>query len=289
MSEAISSYDHLRTSRSKKLIPPGSDYISKTLRQIASFWDRSVFRSNSKHRHIANVTIFSPPLMVLASIIFVISLGFCTELKTLCLGAFFVFMLVGTSLVRSHFTLKEFLGGGFGIAIVFSILSSCPASVNVFSHSSSPVVFPLLSLSKAYFLGPFEIPPVIGITSQGLVSSATLILRVLTSSGVTLWLFLSLGWLNLFRGLRTLGVPALPLQVAAMMLIFTHILVRRSEELHFAKKSRVICRETNKHGRAWVTARIAQIWEESLRLMDEVQTAMNARGFKGEARFEKWK
>jgi energy-coupling factor transporter transmembrane protein EcfT len=289
VSDSVFRGDRFRINQDKKLIPPGRDYISKTLREIANFWDRSVFRSNSKYRRPDTESLLTPPRQVLATLVFLVGLSFCTELKSLSIGAMLVLVLVGNSILRKNFTLKDFFGGGFGLAIIFSILSSGPASINIFAHSSSPVICPLVTLPKAFFIGPLEIPRVIGITSEGLTSSASLMLRVLSSCGLTLWLFLSLGWLNLFRGLRSLGVPALPLQVAAMMLIFTHMLVRRSEDFHFAKKSRVVCREKAKHGRAWVTSRIARVWEESLRLMDDVQIAMEARGFKGEARFEKWR
>jgi energy-coupling factor transporter transmembrane protein EcfT len=231
----------------------------------------------------------TPPRQILASLVFLAALNSWTQLKTLALGGFIVFLLVGISILRKSFTLKDFVGGGFGFAFLFSVFCAVPASVNLFAHGSSPVIYPLVTLTEALWLGSFEVPQVIGLTSQGLISSTGLMLRVLTSSGVTLWLVLSLGWLNFFRGLRSLGVPAIALQVAAMMLIFTHILVRRSEDIHLAKKSRLICREKTKHGCAWVTARIAQIWEGSLRLMEEVQMAMDARGFRGEARFEKWK
>lgn len=273
--------------------PPRLSYIEKTLLAIASFWDRSIFqpRPDKKTFHaglsLGSISV-SAPLQVSIVFLFLIVVSFCTEWKSLLACGSLILLILLFSLARGEFTGKSFVGAGFGIAVVSSILLSTPASINLFSHASSPVLIPLVHLQQDYLFGPFEIPQIIGLTSQGMIASATTILRILVSSAATLWLLLSLGWVDLFRALRTLGVPALVLQIAAMMLIFTHILVRRTEEIYLAKKSRLICYEKQSAGRSWVALQISSTWELSLWLMEEVHQAMSARGFRGEARFAKF-
>ncbi len=272
--------------------PPRLKYIEKTLLSIASFWDRSIFQPQSDRksfrRGLARGSIsLSAPLQVSLVFLFLIVVSFCTDWKSLLVCGGFMFFLLLFSFARGHFTGKSFIGAGFGIAVVSSILLSVPASINLFSHATSPVFFPLVHLQQGYHVGPVQIPQTIGLTSQGMIASATTILRILISSAATLWLLLSLGWVDLFRALRTLGVPALVLQIAAMMLIFTHILIRRTEEIYLAKKSRRICYEKHSASRSWVALQISSTWELSLRLMEEVHQAMSARGFRGESRFAK--
>jgi cobalt/nickel transport system permease protein len=134
------------------------------------------------------------------------------------------------------------------------------------------VVVPLLDRGREWRYGPYFLPSVIGITREGLLTAATFLLRVLSSVAAVFWLTLSTRWADLLRALRFLRLPKVFLQ-------------RYSEEVHFGKKSRTVCRTKTAAEQAWVGSRIAHSWERSLQMMEEVSMAMSARGFTGDAKF----
>jgi cobalt/nickel transport system permease protein len=175
------------------------------------------------------------------------------------------------------------LGAGLLMALVFSVLMATPAALNVFTGGQ--VLLPFYSRDQEWRYGPYLLPRVIGVSREGLLTAATLLLRVLSSVAAMLWLTLSTQWLDLLRALRFLHLPPIFVQVAGMTVRYVHALHRQSEEMHLGRKSRLVCRSPIAAEHAWVGARIANAWERGLHLMEEVHDAMVARGFTGEARF----
>jgi energy-coupling factor transporter transmembrane protein EcfT len=187
--------------------------------------------------------------------------------------------VVGLSRIR----LREFLGGGFLIAAVFTFLMSLPATLNIFLDGQ--VMVPLLHLERAWGVGPYTLPPVIGLTREGAFTMATVLLRVLASVSAVLCLSLCTRWVDLLRALRSFRLPAIVLQVVGMTVRYLHAFHAQGEEMHLGKKSRSICRGSLSAEQAWVASRIANAWGHAVHLMTEVSEAMTARGFRGEARF----
>jgi energy-coupling factor transporter transmembrane protein EcfT len=147
------------------------------------------------------------------------------------------------------------------------------------------VVYPLLAIGEGRSIGPYSLPKVVGVTREGLLTAATLLLRVLPSVAAVLWLTLSTRWTDLLRALRFLRLPPLFLQVGGITVRYVHALLRQSEEMHLGKKSRSVCRLPVRAEQAWAGSRLAASWERSFHLMEEVSGAMKARGFTGDAKF----
>jgi energy-coupling factor transporter transmembrane protein EcfT len=187
------------------------------------------------------------------------------------------------AIVLSRIRAKELLGAGFLLALIFSSLIAAPATLNVLGGGQ--VVLPLLSREQEWRLGPYVLPGVIGVSREGLLTAATFLLRVLSSVAAVLWLTLSTRWVDLLRGLRSLRLPPLFLQVTGMTVRYLHAFHRQSEEIHLGKKGRSVCKAPMAAEQAWVGSRIANAWDRGLHLMEEVSDAMTARGFRGEARF----
>jgi cobalt/nickel transport system permease protein len=260
------------------LKPVGRAHVDRTLRQIATFFSRSLFREETAGR-AGLLQRIDPRARLLAVLLFLVSVSLARSIPVLLLHAALPLLALPFSRIRP----REFLGSGVLLLLLFSTLMAAPATLNVFG--TGQVILPLVSRAEEWHFGPYILPPVIGITRQGILGAATFLLRVTISGAAVLWLTLSTRWVDLLRALRFLRLPAVFLQVTGMTVRFIHAFHRQSEEVHLGKKSRTICRTPLASEQTWVASRIAHTWERSLRLMEEVSDAMVARGFRGEVRF----
>lgn len=270
--------EFLDAAAARGLRPAGDGFVDKTLREVSSFFSRTLFREETARRS-GLVQALDPRARLLGALLFLGSVSFARSIGALLLHAALVALAVALARIRP----SEFLVAGFLPALVFSGLMAAPATLNIFRDGS--VVLPLLRIGEERHLGPIALPAVIGVTREGAFSALTFLLRVLSSTAAALWLTLSTRWVDILRALRSLRLPSLFLQVVGMTVRYVHILLRQSEEVHLGKKSRTVCRRDTAAERAWAGSRLANAWERSVHLMDEVHAAMAARGFIGAAKF----
>ncbi len=278
MTESPRERQFLETAAARGLRPAGKTHVEKTLGELAAFFSRSLFREETACRPGVLQRV-DPRARLLATLLFLVSVSLARSIPQLLLHAALPLAAIALSRIRPG----EFLGAGFLVAVAFSAMMAAPATLNVFFDGT--VVVPLLDRGRGWRFGPYVLPSVIGITREGLLTAATFLLRVLSSVAAVLWLTLSTRWADLLRALRFLRLPAIFLQVIGMTVRYTHALLRHSEEVHLGKKSRTVSRTRAAADQAWVGSRIARSWERSLSLMEEVNMAMAARGFTGEAKF----
>ena len=264
--------------RARGLRPVGRTHLDKTLMEISSFFSRSLFREETARRN-GLLQQVDPRARLVALLLYLASVSLAESTTALALHA----ALASLALALSRIRLREFLGAGFLFALLFSVLMAAPSTLNLFS--GGPVIYPLLVHGGERAVGPYLVPEVVGITRQGLLTAATFLLRVLSSTAAVLWLTLSTRWVDLLRALRFLRLPPIFLQVTGMTVRYVHAFLRQSEEIHMGRKSRSVCRAKTGEDQAWTGSRIARSWEKSLHLMEEVGAAMKARGFTGEAKF----
>jgi len=264
--------------RERGLRPVGTTHLDKTLLEISAFFSRSFFREETARRS-GLLQKVDPRARLLALIFFLLSVSMARSIPALLAHAALPLLALALSRIRPG----EFLGAGFLFALLFSVLMAAPSTLNLFYGGT--VVYPLLTLGGERSIGPFLLPKIVGITREGLLTAATFLLRVLSSTAAVLWLTLSTRWVDLLRALRFLRLPPVFLQVTGMTVRYIHAFLRQSEEIHLGKKIRSVCRARIGEEHAWAGSRIAHSWEKSLHLMEEVGAAMRARGFTGEAKF----
>lgn len=270
--------EFLRLAGDRGLRPPRLGHVEKTLSGISSFFARSLFREETARRP-GLLQGIDPRAKLVATVLYLVSVSTARTTGALMAHALLPALAVRLSRIRP----SEFLGAGFLFALLFSLVMAAPASFSVFRDGS--VVLPLFRLDAERSLGPFILPRVIGVTREGLLSAATLLLRVLSSVAAALWLTLSTRWADVLRALRFFRIPAIFVLIAGMTVRYLYALLRLAEDVHLGKKSRTVCRGKIASEQAWAGSRIAHSWERSLHLMDEVSAAMKARGFAGEAKF----
>jgi cobalt/nickel transport system permease protein len=262
----------------RRLRPPRSGFLDKTLRRLAAFFAASLLREEIARRSGLAQRVH-PRARLLAVLLFLLSVSLASSLPALSAHA----LLVAAAVPLARIRLRDLLGAGLLIALVFSTLMALPATLNLVSGGD--VLLPLLRRDEAWRIGPYAIPAVVGISAEGLRTAATFLLRTLASVTGVLCLALSTRWTDVLAALRSLRIPPLFLQTAGMTVRYLHLLLRQSEEVHLGKKSRTICRGPLVADQMWVGSRIAYAWEKSLHLMTDVSEAMTARGFTGEFRF----
>jgi len=278
MTETSREEDFRRLARDRGLRPRRLGHVEKTLSGISSFFAHSLFREETAHRP-GLLQGVDPRAKLVATVLYLVSVSTARTTGALVTHAVLPVLAVLLSRIRP----SEFLGAGFLFALVFSVLMAAPAALSVFRDGT--IVLPLLRLDAEWRLGPFVLPQVIGITREGLLSAATLLLRVLSSVSAALWLTLTTRWAELLRALRFFRLPPIVVQVAGMTVRYLYALLRQAEDVHLGRKSRTVCRGKLASEQAWAGSRIADSWERSLHLMEEVSAAMKARGFAGEAKF----
>jgi cobalt/nickel transport system permease protein len=266
------------TLRARGLRPPRGGFLDGTLRRLATVFAEAHLRESIARRR-GLVQRIHPRARLVAALLFLLSVSLASSLAELSAHA----LLAATAAPLARIRARELMRAGLGIAVAFSTLMTLPATLNLVSGGR--VLLPVLQVEAPWRAGPYEIPAVIGVSAEGLLTAATFLLRTLASATVVLCLTLSTRWTDLLASLRTFRLPTLFLQTAGMTVRYVHLLLRHSEEIHLGKKARSVCRGSLASDQMWVGSRIAAAWERSLQLMTDVAEAMSARGFTGDVRF----
>ncbi len=261
----------------RRLRPARSGFVEKALQRLARFFSDTLLREETARRR-GLMQRLDPRVRLLATLLFLVSVSLARSLPNLAWHA----LLAAATVPLSRVRMREILGGGLLVALIFSTLMAAPATLNLVSGGE--VLLPLLTRDGAWRLGPYHIPAVTGISREGLLTAATFLLRTLASVTAVLCLTLSTRWIDLLEALRFLRLPPLILHTLGMTVRYLHLLLRQSQEAHMGKQSRMICRGPLLADQMWVGSRIAYAWEKSLCLMDGIGEAMTARGFTGRLR-----
>ena len=163
-----------------------------------------------------------------------------------------------------------------------------------FRHHNPPAVFnvvvpgdPLITLMKfdgPWSLGPLQIPGTLSITRQGISLAAVFIMRVATSVSLVVLLLLTTRWSHLLKALKVLWIPQMFTFIIGMTYRYIHLLLRIIQDIHLAKKSRVIRKTSVGEGQKWVASQMGNVLTKSLLISDEVYSAMLSRGYAKEVK-----
>lgn len=163
------------------------------------------------------------------------------------------------------------------LGMIFGFLVALPSAFNLFREGER--LFTLFRLSTSYELWIYSIPQEIGITREGLSGMAMLTLRVVNSLSITFLLLYTTPFPEIIRALKVFRIPDTFLIVIALTYKYLFLFAKTGEEMHLAKKSRLL-RELSPHeARRWVAGRIAFIFRKARLRAEEVYKAMLCRGF----------
>ena len=122
------------------------------------------------------------------------------------------------------------------------------------------------------------------VTAPGLHSAAALVARGGTTATFAALLVLTTPWGHLLQALRILRVPALFVVILGMTHRFLFHLLGLARDFFEARRARRVGRLDGPQRRQMAVSSAAILFVKSIQLSSEVYEAMQARGFRGEAR-----
>ncbi|MEW6101706.1 MAG: cobalt ECF transporter T component CbiQ [Candidatus Omnitrophota bacterium] len=120
------------------------------------------------------------------------------------------------------------------------------------------------------------------ITRPGVLTFSLFVLRVATSVSFVVLLVLATRHTHLLKVLRVFKVPLIFVTVLSMCYRYIYLFVELIENTYLAIKSRSIGRLHYKKGQKVAVLSIANLWQRSFQLNEEVYSAMLSRGYSGE-------
>jgi cobalt/nickel transport system permease protein len=152
---------------------------------------------------------------------------------------------------------------------LFSLFIAIPALFSVFTPGDPLVVF---QFAGARFI----------ITQQGFDGAVLFVMRVATSVSLVVLMNLTTRQTVLLRVLRIFGIPQIFVMTLSMCYRYIYLFAEIIEHTYIGIKSRVGTALHYKKGQHIVAWKIANLWERSQQLNEEVYNAMLSRGYTGE-------
>lgn len=166
--------------------------------------------------------------------------------------------------------------------LVFGLLVPFPALFNLVSEGQP--LFTVARFSGSHDLWGYAIPQTITVTREGLHAVAMLFFRVTNSVALTLLLAHTTPFADVARTLRLFRVPDAFVVVIALSCKYLFLFARTVEEMHLAKKSRLLGPVRARDARHWVAERMTFLYRKTQMRYEEILKVMLARGFTGEVK-----
>jgi cobalt/nickel transport system permease protein len=192
--------------------------------------------------------------------------------------AAFVMLLFALSRLEVLVVYKRILFFGF----IFGLLVPLPSALNLVSDGS--LLFPVVHLARPYDLWIYHVPAVIGVTRDGVQGIALLCLRVTNSLALSLLVLYTTPLTDIVKALRIFRIPDAFIIIIALSYKYMFVFTRTVEEMHLAKKSRLLGAVRGREARSWVAERITLLYRKTHAQCGEILKAMTSRGFTGEVR-----
>jgi cobalt/nickel transport system permease protein len=191
----------------------------------------------------------------------------------------FVFMLILFSRLSILRVYKRVLFFGF----LFGFLIALPSAFNVITKGE--IVLPVARLSRPYSFWIYHIPADIGITREGIDGVVMLTMRVVNSVSLSFLVLYTTPFHEIIRALKVLKVPDSFLMIITLCYKYIFILSKTVEDMHLAKKSRIVRELSRAEAREWIAGRMAFIFRKTRLRCEEVFKAMIGRGFSDKIKF----
>ena len=243
----------------------GPGFVERTLAGLSEAVERDLLT-----QELASLTgplqALDPRSKVVAAAIIVVTTSVIAHLPVL-VALYAVVLAVGLGarlpasiLVRRVWLVLPLFTVAVAVPAIFSLVTPGPA---------------VLSFGR---LGSTEL----AITSPGLRTALTLIMRVATSVSAVLLLVVTTRWVELLRALRAVRIPQIFVLVLAMTYRYIFVLAHVANAMFLARKSRSVGPISGAMARRWVGGTASSLLGKSYHLSSEVYFAMLSRGFRGE-------
>jgi len=165
------------------------------------------------------------------------------------------------------------------IVPLFTLAIMLPATLNIVTPGKNVGV---IWQGVQGSLGPWRLPETLAITDTGIQAAVRMTGRTATCVTLTLLLAYTTRADRLFRGLRSLGMPAIFASVLTMMDRYLHVVAQAAHEIHLSKLSRTIRSGGIRQDHQWVAAGMGSLFRRTEALGGDVHRAMVSRGYRGD-------
>ena len=247
-------------------------FIEKGIKHLTD-----VIRSAYMQLETASIDGFFQGIDPRVKVIFLLSYVVIVSLKKeimpelLMGGTIFIFALISRLNIFSFYKRVLFLGFFFGFLIAL------PSALNIVTRGE--VVLPLIHFSRDHHFWIYSIPAEIGITVEGLNVVAMLTMRVVNSLSLSFLVLYTTPFPEIIKALKVLKVPDSFLVVITLSYKYIYIFAKTVEDMHLAKKSRLIRQMNNDDARRWVAGRIGFVFKKTRIRCEEIFKAMLSKGF----------
>lgn len=252
------------------------NFVSKTLIEIASLIERSIF-SEKLAKENGLLQKINPKVKLIIFLSFIILTSLVKNIEILII----IYMITLFAAIISKIPIKEFLIRVWLFIPLFSGIIALPVLLNIMTPGN-PIIT-LINLHTPINILGLKFSS-LTITTQGIIAFSFFVLRIGTIVSITTLLTLTTRWVDILKSLRILGLPQIFVLVLSLTYQFIFILLRIIQDMHLAKKSRTINKQkrANKDEQKWVASRIGTILIKSRMMSEETYLAMISRGFNGE-------
>ena len=216
---------------------------------------------------------------VLFLLFFILIVSLKRDVLTEIYIGIFVFILTLFSRLNIVRVYKKVLFLGF----LFGCLIALPSAFNLITKGE--IVLPVATLSRSYHFWVYSIPAEIGMTREGIYGVAMLTLRVINSLSLSFLVLYTTPFHQVVRALKVLKVPDTFLIIITLCYKYIFIFAKTVEEMHLAKKSRIVRQPNRAEAREWIVGRMALMFRKARLRCEEVFKAMIVRGFSDSIHF----
>lgn len=234
----------------------------KTLRGITAFVAQAM-TSEETSRAQGLLQALDPRAKLFAGMALIIFISLTGNIITLLV----VLVALSILAVVSRVTPRVYLARVWVPSLFFGGAVALPAAVNIFVPGNPLVTLWTISGRD------------IAITSQGLLSALTLVLRIAASISVVTLVLLTTRWNEIMRALRLLGLPQAPVFTLAISFRYIHLFVSVLESMHQAKMSRTLRDQDTPGGQKAAASAAGSLLKKYLEMSEQVYSAMVSRGF----------
>jgi cobalt ECF transporter T component CbiQ len=197
-----------------------------------------------------------------------------------------IFGLVFLLFVASRLDVLPLYRRILALGLLFGVLVPLPSLLNFFSGGE--LILPLVHLPREYHLWLYHVPATIGVTREGLNGIALLSLRVTNSVALSMLILHTTTFPDLIKALRVFRVPESFVTVIILSYKYAFAFTRTIEEMHLAKKSRLLGTLDASQSRRWAAGRMAFLFQKTQRRCEDIYKAMVSRGCENHVKLHKF-
>lgn len=212
-------------------------------------------------------------IKVLFLLFYVIIISLKKDLWSEILIAVFFFVLTGLS----RLDLLNLYKRVFFLAFIFGFLIALPSALNVITGGD--IILQIVHLSRPHSFWIYRIPKEIGFTREGVYGVMMLTSRVMNSLTLSFLVLNTTPFSEIMRALKVLKVPDSFLMIITLSYKYIFIFAKTAQDMHLAKKSRLVRQVSNSEARNWIAGRMAFMLKKTRIRCEEVFKAMLGRGF----------